>query len=80
MLLLKQNHVHSIENIDINFTLRIYLFGAVKLTKYYDLDKYFNSEHDILFAVQGKFSLAYGRFGKNVMLLGAEMSSSVNID
>ena len=56
-------------------TLENCLFGAVKLTKYSDIDKYKYSGYGIGFARKGKFSFG-DRFGRNVIFLGVDMSSS----
>ena len=55
-----------------NFTLRNSLFGVVKLTKNVDPDKRGD--------VRGTFSLSNGGIGKNAVIFGADMSSSVHAD
>ena len=55
------------------------MFGAVKLTKYSDIDKYKYSGYGIAFDRKGKFSFGYG-FGRNVIFLGVDMSSFVLVD
>ena len=50
-----------------NFTLKHSLFGAVKLTKYVDPNKYKYSGYGI-------------EFDENVITFGADMSSSAHID
>ena len=67
---------------DNSFTLSSSLFGDVKLTKNSDLIliSSFYSEYGISFDIQRNFSLTYGRFRKNLILMGADMMSSVNID
>ena len=63
-----------------NFTLRNYLFGAVRLTKNADFDKYSHSGYGIGFDVHESFSLSDGGgFGKNVIIFCADMSSYVHI-
>ena len=52
------------------------MFGAVKLTKNADTD----SGYGILFDLQSAFSLPDGSIGKNVIIFGADMSSTVYID
>ena len=55
--------------------------GAAELTVNADRDKYKCSSYVIGFDVRGSFSLSDGsRFGKNVIIFGADMSSSVHID
>ena len=53
------------------------LFGAVKLTKNADIDKYKYSGYGIGFDLRGTFSHPSGGFGKNFIIFGADMSSSV---
>ena len=54
------------------------MFGAVKLTKNKDIDKYKYSGYGIGFDSGGTFSFPSGIFGENVIILGADMSSSVD--
>lgn len=55
------------------------MFGAVDLTKNDDFDKYKFSGHGIGYDASGRFSLSdVGGFGKNVIIFGAAMSSSVH--
>ena len=61
------------------FTFRNPLFGATKLTTNPAPDKYSHSGYGISFNIRGSFSLPNGGFGKNVMILGADTSSSVRI-
>ena len=53
------------------------MFGAVKLTKNSDIDKYTHSGYGIGFDRKGNFSFG-GGFGQNVIIFGADMSSSVH--
>ena len=54
------------------------LFGAVKLTKNSDIDKYKYSGYDLGFDSKGTFSHPNGSsFGQNFTVFGADMSSSV---
>ena len=53
------------------------LFGAVTLTKNADIDKYRYSGYGIGFDRRGSFSFPGGRFGQNVIIFGADMSSSI---
>ena len=51
---------------DTDYTFGKAFFGAVKLTKYADPDKYKHSGYGIGFAVRGSISLSDGGgFGKN---------------
>ena len=52
-------------------------FGAVKLTKNADIDKYKYSGYSIEFDAKRTFSFPDGRFAQNVIGFGADMSSSV---
>ena len=58
-------------------TLKNCLFGAVTLTKNADIDKYRYSGYGIGFDRRGSFSFPGGRFGQNVIIFGADMSSSI---
>ena len=62
------------------FTLRNSLFGDVKLTTNLDPHKYFYFGYGVSFDVRGTFSLPDGGFGKNIVIFGADMSSSVHVD
>ena len=54
------------------------LFGAVKITKNADIDKYKYCRYGIGFDSKGTFSHPSGSsFGQNVIMFGAEMSSSI---
>ena len=53
------------------------LFGSVKLTKNPDIDKYKYSVYGIGFDRRDEFSFGDG-FGQNVIIFGADMSSSVH--
>ena len=54
------------------------LFGAVKLTKNADIDKQKYSGYDIGFDSKGSFTHPSGEYGKNVIIFGAELSSSTH--
>ena len=58
-------------------TLENCLFGAVSLTKHVDIDRYKYSGYGIGFDRKGEFSFGNG-FGRNCIILGADMSSSVH--
>ena len=55
-------------------------FRSVKLTKNADLNKYKYRGYSIGFDSRSKFSLPHGSMGKNVIIFGVDMSSSVLID
>ena len=57
-------------------TLENCLFGAVKLTKDPDIDQYKYSGYGIGFDRKGEFSFGSRKFGRNVIIFGADMSSS----
>ena len=61
-------------------TLKNCLSGAVTLTKNADIDKYRYSGYGIGFDRRGSFSFPVGGFGQNVIVFGADMSSSIHID
>ena len=56
------------------------MFGAVKLTKNADIDKYEYSSYGIGFDRPGSFSFPGGGFGCNVITFGVDISSSVYVD
>ena len=56
------------------------LFGAVKLTKNADIDKYKYFEYGIGFDTRETSSFPSGGFGCNVIIFGVDMSSSVPLD
>ena len=61
-------------------TIKNCLFGAVTLTKNADIEKYKYSGYGIGFDRRSSFSFPSGGFGKNVLIFGADMSSSIHID
>ena len=61
-------------------TIKNCLFGAVILTKNTDIDRYRYSGYGIGFDRRGSFSFPEGGFGQNVIIFGADMSSSPRID
>ena len=56
------------------------LFGSLTLTKNADIDKYGYSGYGIGFDRKGSFSFPGGGCGQNVIIFGADMSSSLHID
>ena len=54
------------------------MFGAISLTKHGDIDQYKYSGYGIGFDRKGEFSFGSNGFGRNVIIFGADMSSSVN--
>ena len=71
---------HQLRNLNTNFTLGNCLSGYVKLTKNFDLDKYKYSGYGIGFDSRSEFSFTDESYGKNVIIFGADMSSSVHVD
>ena len=72
--------VYEIEesvNISSYPTLENCLFGAIKLTKHVDVDQYKYSGYDIRFDRKGFYSIG-NEIGRNVIIFGVDMSSSVN--
>ena len=63
-----------------NPTIKNCLFGAVTLTKNADVEKYKYSGYDIGFDRRSSFSFTGGGFGQNVLIFGADMSTSIHID
>ena len=55
------------------------LFDTIKLVKNADNDKYKYSRYGIGLDKDGTFSVGNG-FGKNVIIFGVDMSSSVHVD
>ena len=53
------------------------MFGAVKLTKNNDIDKYKYSGYGIGFNSGGTFSFPDGSFGENLIIFGTDVSISV---
>ena len=63
-----------------NNDVRNSLFGAVRLTKIAEYDKYRYSDQGIGFGRRGSFSFPSGGFGIDVIVFGVDMSSSVHVD
>ena len=60
-------------------TLENCLFGAVNFTKHPDIDQYKYSGYGIGFDRKGEFTFC-NRFGRNCIIFGVDMSSSVHGD
>ena len=56
------------------------MFGAFRLTKSADIDKYGYSGYGIGFDRRGSFSFTGGRFGVNVIISEVDMSSAIHVD
>ena len=61
-------------------TIKNCLFGAVTLTKNVDIEKYKYSGYGIGFDRRSSFPFTGGGFGQNVLIFGADMSTSIHID
>ena len=75
--------VYEIEktvNISSCATLENCLFGAVKVTRYIDVDLYQYLGYGIRFDRKGFFSHPSERTGKNVIIFGVDMSWTTKID
>ena len=59
---------------------KLFLFGAVSLTKNVDIDKYGYSGYGIGFDRKSSVSFPSDGFGQNVIIFGVDMSSSAHID
>ena len=70
----------QLRNIDTDFTLGNCLFGSVKVTKNADPDQYKYTGYGIRLDSRSEFSFAHGRYGKNVIIFGVDMSSSAHVD
>ena len=68
----------NLNNFD--FALENCLFGAVKLTKNADIDKYRYSGYGIGFGARRTSSFPAGDFDQNVIIFGGDMSSSIHAD
>ena len=58
----------------------MFIWGAVTLNKNTDIDKYGYSGYGIAFDKKSSFSYPGGGFGQNVLIFGADMSSSAHMD
>ena len=56
------------------------LFGAVRLTRNADIDKYGYSDYETGFNRRGSFSFPGGGFGSTVIIFEVNMSSSIYVD
>ena len=56
------------------------MFGAVKLTKNADIDKYGYSGYGVGFDKHGSFSFPGTELGRNVIIFGVDISSPTKFD
>ena len=68
----------NLNNFD--FGLENSFFGAIRLVKNADIDKYKYLGYAIRFDARGTFLFSYGSFAQNVIIFGADMSSSVHVN
>ena len=61
-----------------SFTFKNSLFGAVKITKNADISRYNYSGYGIGFDSKGIFLHSGGTYGVNVIIFGADLSSSTH--
>ena len=84
-LITKPVNMYIVYEINKNYPINSYLtienclFAAVKLTKNIDIDEHEYSGYSIGFDRSGKFSIG-NRFGRNCIIFGVDMSSSVHVD
>ena len=71
--------ITSFHNKDNYPTLTNALFGAIKLTKNADIDKYKYCGYGIGFDGSGYYSIG-NETGKNVIIFGVNVDSSTNLD
>ena len=70
---------HQLENLNTYFTLCYCLFGSTKLSNV-DLYKYKYTSYGIGFDSRSEFLFTDRSYGKNVIIFGTDMSSSVHVD
>ena len=70
--------ISSTFSIKSSFTLKNYLFGAVKITQNAAISKHNYSGYAIGFYSEGSFLHADGTHGVNVIIFGADLSSSTH--
>ena len=70
----------QLKNLNTDFVLCNCLFGSVKLFKNADLHNYKYSGYITGFDSRWEFSLPDGTMGKNVIIFGVDVSSSVHVD
>ena len=68
------------QDLNSDFTVKDCLFGGAQLAKNADPDKYEYTGYGIGFDSRSELSLLDGGIGKNAIIFGVDMSSSVHID
>ena len=69
----------QLRNLSTDFTLGNCLFRSVKLTKNADIDKYKYTGYGIGFDSRSEFLFTDGSYGKNVIMFGADINSSLHV-
>ena len=69
-----------LRNLNSDFALDNCFFGFAKLTKNADPDKFKSSGYAIGFDSRSEFSLPDGIMGRNVIIFGVDLSSSVHVE
>ena len=67
-----------LQDLSADFALKYFLFGSVKLTKNADPNKYQYNGYGLGFDSRTIFSIPNFDWGKNVIIFGVDMSSSVH--
>ena len=67
-------------NISSCLTLENCFFRTVSLIKHGDIDQYKYSGYGIRFDRKGEFSFGSNGFGKNVIIFGVDMTSSIHVN
>ena len=70
----------QLRNLNTDFTLGNYLFGSEKLTNNADLDKYKYTGYGKGFYSRSEALFTDGNYGKNGIIFGNDMISSVHVD
>ena len=65
------------QDLNVDFTLKYWLIGSVKITKNADTDKYSHSGYGIEFDSWSLFSIPSFDWGKNIVIFGVDTSSSL---
>ena len=69
-----------LRNLNTDFTLNNCLFASLKLTKNAAPDKYKYSGYGLGFDSRSEFLFTDRSMGRNAIIFGADMSSSVHVD
>ena len=80
MYIFLTNQIHDQRDLSTNFTPSNCLFGAVKLTKNPDSDKFKHTGYNTRFDSRSQFSWSEGNWGKNVIIFRDDMNLSMRVD